>query len=745
MSLKIIKNEMNLEENKAIFFQSLFSLSEAENSAIANEVIRLCYLVPPQYLDFFNGREVLINEAHKHQRNESITLKSTYQSLQEKRLLLLKYIAAFISAEIERTSDYVNKFDQYKALSLLSIMHLSCRGDHEHSPLCNELRQCTLGERDELIKYLPNINTLDLASLIDSLGKLQHIENLNNTSIPDQIRKIKSSLFYVFSNRKKITHNVKPGEFKKEGKLKFVQKQRWGDDNDTELIEIKELNFGTTEKDSPYWGEEEERSSLSRTLTIVSSAKNISKSYGAQAIEARAINENIRKKSMSLTCDIQHVTPYELHLLVSSCVKFLMDKSSFQKESQVLLLMLLTGNSFSELTNGKAYRNNSGKIVGIKRSLKLPSQQALKELQPLLSKITINYPLLLPSNLLFRLTSFTFKTMTEENLKKCISSLNKHYDINLTLTKVSSYLIQVLKGNGIDCTVIDLITGYEINNQPARFYTRIPYATLDSIFIKYLTHIGLAGETDYLDVREHIDDEFEQLFLGSPLFVETPILQALFSQLKTLINNIPTEHSDYFSENSHNLRLLYLQLMLGLVSGYRPVNGWFGYINDIHFATGEYRIAEKERVVGYSGRVIIIPKTVLFHVQQYIDYCEQATIYFSHTHPVLSVRYKQSIQADMPFCFYRHQEEIQEVSPSTYMLHINQIFPLPENWTRHYLRTLLFNHQVSDEIIGAWLGHMHSNQLPFAQFSQMSRHNLFEVRDILEKHLTLLLSGGANE
>ena len=740
----ILKNETD-EKNKAIFFQSLFCLSVTENSAIANEVIRLCNLIQPQYLEFFNGRELLIKEAYNYLQNESATLKNVYQSLRRNHLLTLNYITAFVSAKVDSTSVFLDKYDQYKAISLLAIMQLSSRGDHKHSPLCNELRQCALGNRQELILSLPDISALKLPSLISELNSLQHITEPNNASISKQIGNIKTPLSYVFSNRKKIKHNVKPGEFKKEGKLKFVQKQRWGDDNDTELIEIKELNFGTTEKDSPYWGEEEERSSLSRTLTIVSSAKNISKSYGAQAIEARAINENIRKKSMSLTCDIQHVTPYELHLLVSSCVKFLMDKSSFQKESQVLLLMLLTGNSFSELTNGKAYRNNSGKIVGIKRSLKLPSQQALKELQPLLSKITINYPLLLPSNLLFRLTSFTFKTMTEENLKKCISSLNKHYDINLTLTKVSSYLIQVLKGNGIDCTVIDLITGYEINNQPARFYTRIPYATLDSIFIKYLTHIGLAGETDYLDVREHIDDEFEQLFLGSPLFVETPILQALFSQLKTLINNIPTEHSDYFSESSHNLRLLYLQLMLGLVSGYRPVNGWFGYINDIHFATGEYRIAEKERVLGYSGRVIIIPKTVLFHVQQYIDYCEQATIYFSHTHPVLSVRYKQSIQADMPFCFYRHQEEIQEVSPSTYMLHINQIFPLPENWTRHYLRTLLFNHQVSDEIIGAWLGHMHSNQLPFAQFSQMSRHNLFEVRDILEKHLTLLLSGGANE
>ena len=740
----VLKNETD-EKNKAIFFQSLFCLSVTENSAIANEVIRLCNLIQPQYLEFFNGRESLIKEAYNYLQNESATLKNVYQSLHRNHLLTLNYITAFVSAKVDSTSFFLDKYDQYKAISLLAIMQLSSRGDHKHSPLCNELRQCALGNRQELIHSLPDISTLKLPSLISELNRLQHITEPNNASISKQIGNIKTPLSYVFSNREKITHNVKPREFKKESELKFVQKQSWGDDNDTELIEIKELNFGATEKDSPYWSEEEERSSLSRTLTIVSSPKNISKSYGAQAIEARAINEKIRKKSMSLTCDIYHVTPYELHLLVSSCVKFLRDKSTFQEESQVILLMLLTGNSFTELTNSKAYRNSSGKIVGIKRSLKLPSQQALNELQPLLSKITTDYPLLLPSNLLFRLTSFTFKAIKEGTLKAFISSLNKQYDVNLTLTKVSSYLTQVLKAHGVDCTVIDLITGYEINNQPARFYTRIPYTKLHTIFNRYQNHIGLAGETDYLYLIAPLDEELEQLFLGSPLFIETPVLQALFSQIKTLIDNIPPGHSDYFSENTHNLRLLYLQSMLGLVSGYRPVDGWFGYIDDIHFATGEYRIAEKERVVGYSGRVVIIPKTVLLHIQQYIDYCEQGMIYFSHTHPALSVRYKQSTQADMPFCFYRHQEEIQEVSPSTYMLHINQIFPLPENWTRHYLRTLLFNHQVSDEIIGAWLGHIHSNQLPFAQFSQMNKQNLFKVRDILEEHLCLLLSGASNE
>jgi len=740
MKPKENNNETNWEENKAKFFQNLFCLSKQENSAIAYEIIRLCDLLLPQYEIFFSEIDSLIEEANKYLGDEREELSVVYDDLQNDHLLTTDYIAAFISAELRHTHYCQEQYDQYKALTLLVIMHLSCRGSHNHSSLCNELRQCALGERKKLTAYLPNILLADFSSLIDDLEKLQHVESLGS-SISNQIGNIKAPFHYVYSNKKKIKRKVHPREFKKDGQLQSSKKQYLDDDKDTSVVEIKELQFGENLKKSSPWIEEEEQSATSRTLTMISSSENIKKDYGVQAIRAKAINESIRKKSMMLTCDIHRVTPYELQIFVSRCIAAIRHKDQHHESALSLLFMLVTGNAFDEVTHWKAFRKNTRSIVGIKRKFKLPSQDIKEKLKPLLKEVTEDYPLFLPLNLVSSLKNFEFRTIKEKDLKAFLSELNKTHGIKLTLNKISSYLTQILKANLVDCTIIDLITGHDAKNHPARFYTHIPYKTLNSTFNRYLTHIGKAGDTNYLDDRENISAALANQNLGSPLFVDEVILQSLLSHLQIEIKNIPEKNTTYFSEKSHNRRLLLLQIILSLVSGYRPVDGWFGYIDDIHFASGEYRIAEKERTVGYSGRTILLPRIVLTHIQQYLNYCERAIIYFSQSDTELAHRYKQSIQGDMPFCFYRHQSAIQETKPSTYMQHIKLIFPLPENWARHYLRSFLFSYNISDELIGAWMGHIHSNQLPFAQFSQLSRKDLNGIRNLLETHITKLLSG----
>lgn len=729
------------EENKNKFFQSLFCLSKPENSAIANEVIRLCSMILPQYILHFSEIGSLIEEARRHRRKESTELSVVYENIKANHLLLIDYITAFISVPVKHAHYCQKQYDQYKALTLLVMVQLSCQGNHEHDALCNELRQCALGKRKDLTSYLPNVLITDFSSLIDDLKKLQHVEVLSTSSIPSQLSKIKTSYRNFYYHKERIKRDVSPREFKKEGRLQSSKKQYLDDDKDTSVTEIKELKFGENHNGDSPWVEEEELSTTSRTLTVISSPVHIKKDYAVQAIQARAINECIRKKSMKLTCDIYRVTPYELHTLVSACITSLRHDDQHKESTRALLLMLLTGNSFEETTHWKAFRKNTGSIIGIKRNFRLPSHNLNKRVQPLLKKVTEDYPLLLPLNLVSSLKNFEFRGVKENDLKQFLSSLNKNCGVKLSLSKVSSYLPQILKTNGIDCTIIDLITGYDVRNQPARFYTHIPYKILHSIFDRYLTHIGNAGDTNYLDDRENIDATLTEKNLGSPLFVDDSTLQSLFSQMYFELQNIPTNHTAYFSEKSHNRRLLYLQLMLSIVSGYRPVNGWFGSLDDIHFASGEYRIAEKERALGYTGRTVLLPKIVLIHIQQYINYCEQAVIYFSHSDADLTLRYKQSIQGDMPFSFYRHQETIQETKPSTYMQHIKQIFPFPENWARHYLRSFLFSQDISDELIGAWMGHIHSNQLPFAQFSQLSRKELQSIRNLLEVHITNLLSG----
>lgn len=664
--------------------------------------------------------------------------------MKEKNLLTTHYLAAFVTANLDRVSYDKKQHEQYKALTLLVVTHLSFQGGHDSKikQLCNELRQYALGNRERLAAYLPDICPLDMPELIDALEGLEQQEEVAQTNIKNQLSNIRVPFRDAYLNKEGYTRDVKSREFQKDGRLQVTNKKYLDDEQSASAAEIKELSFGDKQRGSATWFEEEEQSATSKTLSMVSSSEFVKRDYATQALQARAINEKIRKRSMVLSCDVYSMTPFELRHLVSTCTSTLRAAKECQEHARVLLLMLLTGNTLEEVRSWHAQRNDNRNIIGIKRKFKLPSQKLRKELRPLVREVSDVYTLPLPLNLVSELKDFKFSGLTEGDLRAFLSTLNKQDKIHLTLKKVSSYLNQVLRAHDTDSTVIDLITGYDAKNQPARYYTYIPEEKLQTVFNRYMSHIGSAGKTDYLKDLEY---SASGNGLGSPLFVDPMILQSLFAHLQTAISEGSVSKEVRFSEQTHNLRVLYLQLVLALVSGYRPVNGWFGTIDDIHFATGEYRIAEKEREMSYNGRVVFLPPVALGLIQDYLAYCEQSAIYFAHKDPVISQRYRQAIKGDMPFCFYRYQENTQEISPSAYMQHIDPIFPLPANWARHYLRSYLFSQNVSDERIGAWMGHIHSGQLPFAQFSQLRRKDLQYICDTLEAHVMQLLNGAVNE
>ncbi|WP_318412627.1 hypothetical protein [Photobacterium leiognathi] len=130
------------ERNKARFFQALFPFSNKENAAIAKEVIRLCALLSDKHRDSFEEYYLLIEEAQKHQEISSIDTISLLEIITKKKQLGTHFIPAFICSTLLRTSYNKDKFDQYKALALLTIARLSYIGEHDSKikTLSDEIR-----------------------------------------------------------------------------------------------------------------------------------------------------------------------------------------------------------------------------------------------------------------------------------------------------------------------------------------------------------------------------------------------------------------------------------------------------------------------------------------------------------------------------------------------------------------------------------------------------------------------------
>jgi hypothetical protein len=732
------------DKNKDYFFQNLFDGTEAENCAIANEIKRLCVLLPYQYRKYFQEViEILQFQANKHSQGSPALLSAVYDHIKQNKLITSNIYAvkAFLATSLLLASYNKTKFDQYKALSLVVVTYLSFKGEHDSKigQLCNEIRQYAMGKREKLAPYLPNTLTTTFSRLIAELSEIEQYSEIQQSNIKHQLGKIRVPFRDSYEDRSGFTRQGSSREYKGNSVLQTFKPQMWIDSTETSVTEIKELRFNTTEEKQQAWGEEESLSTTQSSLSVVYSNQFVEQEQSTLYLKAKAINERVRKKAMALTCDIFRMTSYELQCLTRNCISSIQHSEQDSECARALLLMLILGNSFSELIKTKFKRKHS-KIIGVKRRFLLPSQKLREEISPLAQPVISNYDLPLPLNLVDGIKNITFNADTEANIKNYLSHLNKKHGLHLTPTKISGYLSQTLNTYGIDGVLVDLITGYLPQNRPARFYTHIPYCTLLGVYEKYVLHINSAGGNDFLRDKEEV--LVPKIRLGSPLYINDSLLCSLFHHIELELNSQLTDHITSYSESAHNLKILKLQLILGFSSGYRPVEGWFGYTQDIHFPTGEYRIAEKERQLSYSGRVILLPHTALEALKSYLSYCEEACIYFAISEPLLSSRYRQSINSLSPFCFYRHQGKIQEVTPSSYAQHIDPIFPLQANWARHHLRSFLFERQISDEVIGAWMGHIHSNQLPFAQFSQLRRQELTTIQLLLETQLKCWLKEG---
>lgn len=712
------------------FYQELFFGDDTHKSAIAIEVLRLYALLPSNFKHHFHETTNLIALAEYYSQKPPCKLSDIFSSLTKKGLIRTLDITAFISAEMKLTSYDVEKFDHYKALAMIVIMQLVFAGDHRAkiTELCNEIRQYAAGKRDNVIPYLPVLIQESFPTLIEHLEDVTSDESIKKP-IRSKIDSYKKSIRDSYKGKQGFHRKGSTREYKNNSTISTKPMANLSDDDDTYLIEIQQHEVVECE-----W-EKEDNQLNQRSLSMVGSTKFIHRSPLLNAMQAKAINQHIRKREMNLTCDISRINLIDISYLVHHCHNSIVNIDDHHLCARILLMMLCSGNTVEEIKTWKPmYSKDRKSIIGVKRQFKIPSQKVREEIAFLLAPVDEYYVLPLPSFIVESLKNFRFKDVVVEDLKRYFQTIKKQHRLSLTFSMVSQYLSQTLKANQIDATIIDLLRGLEPQNTPARYYTYISYSRLLTSYERYLSYISnISKIPQFLDF-EHIDSANA---LGSPLYISPNHIKKVLSSMSALLDRVTPTQADYFSPRYHNLRVIRLQILLGLSSGYRPVKGWFGVFDDIHFSTGEYRIAEKERDIGYHGRTVILPKIVLRELTLYNDYCSKATLFHSHNN-LISERFNEAITSEQSFCFYLSANQVKECTPSQYSLHADKVLPLQPNWTRHYLRSLLFELDINGELIDAWLGHQRENQLPFEQFSSLNRKALLEITNLLDSHIQLL-------
>jgi hypothetical protein len=714
------------------FLKQLFPFDDSHNTLIATEVIRLCTIIREEYRDEFSEIPFLVSEAQKVQRPPaSSNLHDIVISISNSKKLGVHYLPAFLSSNMLLTSYDRNKFDQYKALTFLSVARLSFIGTHQSKieGICNDVRLFANGKRETMAAYLPDIEQLNFIQLVDAFKTLVDEENEDRPpkQVIDKLNHYRRPYESTLNHSDGYTRNVTSSEFKKSGRLEQGELKILDEEGEEGLFEL--IQFNESPKSTSHsWQKEDHHGESSRTTSVVNSYTQTQPSYATGVFCAHAIQARIEKKDMSLACDIDSATTYEIGALVRYCMEQINTKSNTLMPAKLLLVMLFSGSTHNQAKKLKSKRSSRRKPVGFCRKHKLPSQKQRAELLPLLSKTTEEFWLPLPQLVCQNLNSLTFSGVEEAELKELISHINKQHDTRLTLSKVSSYLRQKLSHENVDSTIISLLAGAPINTTPAVFYLQLSHGYLLQTYNRYLDF--LSHLTPNPSAFTLFDETPSISSLGSPLFLQTDVLSSLFSRLQSKLN-LGQAKNEYF----HNDITIYTQLVLAIASGYRPVTGWFGKITHLSMQTGDYWISDKESGIGDNSRVIKLPDIAIKILNNYLDYCKRRELQLANINPNLSLEYQRLLKGETHLFFYLRENQYEPCTPSNYTFFVDAIFPLQANWARHHTRSLLSTKRVDSSVINAWMGHMNQSKRSFHEFSTLTRQHMVTVSHILHEHL----------
>jgi len=399
--------------------------------------------------------------------------------------------------------------------------------------------------------------------------------------------------------------------------------------------------------------------------------------------------------------------------------------------------MLFLGNSHPQIIDTKFSLKTGNSTLTRKHAI--PSQKQRPEVALYLPDVSKYFDITFPRYLK---DAKLLKQVSKEDLSAVLSLINKQHHTHLTLNKISGFLSHHQKQMGIDPVLTQLISDPDAQKLPALSYTHIDIETLSSAFNNFVDYLykiaptlSISRPTISMKKLPKIKGVSDNRQLGSALDVSEDILSSLMDKLITRINKSTTNRNHWFTADHHDLITSYTQMVLGLSSGYRPVTGWLGKKSDLNLFSGEYYIADKDSLAIGSGRIVIIPSLTVKIAKQYLAFVSQAARYFKNTNPQLSKRYQKILNSREHLFFYRNTQAreklFEESTPETIILQFDY-FPLPPNWHRHQLRTLLHKSQIAPDLMDAWMGHTSISQTAFSQFSSLGIEDLREISLLIE-------------
>lgn len=364
----------------------------------------------------------------------------------------------------------------------------------------------------------------------------------------------------------------------------------------------------------------------------------------------------------------------------------------------------------------------------------------------------------------------------QKHANTLLKKINQTHQTRLTFNKILDYLNVILTRQGEDNAIIDIIRLQPIHQTASLSYINASQTNIIYTHERFLTHLqdllNLSEEAANLSIHDYKklalvdlialpkDKEFyrddTEPQIGTALALdEKKLAKDWIQPLKQQIL-LQLEQRSFSAQSFvqlHNLFTDYLFVLLGLSSGYRPVNEIFGRLEDIDVLTGMYFISDKEnRSDGSQGRFIYLPSLTIQQVNFYICYLQHYSRYFYKQQQTIAHEFDKVLQSQRGFILYLAVENGQIIAEpqqdNTWIAHrLSQYVSLPLNWYRHHIRSLkdmgmsLYGHafqgnHLTPDIIGAWMGHTDEMGYDFLDIiSGLKRNKLKALAELINERL----------
>lgn len=318
------------------------------------------------------------------------------------------------------------------------------------------------------------------------------------------------------------------------------------------------------------------------------------------------------------------------------------------------------------------------------------------------------------------------------------SYLYKRHKIRLTLSRVSAYLHQHLaRVHGGDLTTAMLLTGTDdfLGKSPLH-YTAYPVKKLQRMYYDYCSSLM----HDHRQEMKLRTGQYPAEISVSPVTSWNGTAGSSYRPRRRVVRRIVSrlqERMRFSCEmprsldkllRLHNNMMRYTAILFAFSTGFRAVSSPLLPPAQIDRSTSFAVISDKDGSDYYNTRIVWLPPVCITQYDLYLEHLECLLPKLEYLDIEAFYNLRDLLHYPIPadrlplFFFLRRDGETTRVRPSDIWEKIrdNLKYELPENASRHYLRSILLEQGCDPEVIAAFMGHWERGEEPWGRYSALS-------------------------